>query len=137
SLGKPEKAARFPGGDEFNPESETAVVFYSKKSIRERPEDAKKFMRASLRGARDYNAALDGDRLTSPAAADVIPILTEYSFIKNADVYKAMRSHYVDPNGTNNVASLKDVWHFFKNMNLIDGSATSDKVADPSFAKRA
>ena len=137
SILKADKAVRFLGVDELYPKFETAVVFYSEKFIKERPEDAKKFMRAFLRGARDYNDALDGDRLTSPAAADVIPILTEYSFIKNADVYKAMRSHYVDPNGTLNVASLKDVWQFFKDAKQIDGSVTVDQVVDPSFAKWA
>src|SRR5215470_14106493 len=137
SILKADKAVRFLGVDELYPNFETAVVFYSEKFIKERPEDARKFMRAYLRGARDYNDALDGDRLTAPAAADVIPILTEYSFIKNPDVYRAMRSHYVDPNGTLNVASLKDVWQFFKNSNLIDGSVAVDQVVDPSFARWA
>jgi len=137
SILKAEKAVRFLGVDEFYPQFETAVVFYSEKFIKERPEDAKKFMRAFLRGARDYNDALDGDRLTAPAAADVIPILTEYSFIKNPAVYQAMRSHYVDPNGTLNVASLKDVWQYFKDAKQIDGSVTVDEVVDPSFAKWA
>jgi NitT/TauT family transport system substrate-binding protein len=137
SILKAEKAVRFLGVDEFYPQFETAVVFYSEKFIKERPEDAKKFMRAFLRGARDYNDALDGDRLTAPAAADVIPILTEYSFIKNPDVYRAMRSHYVDPNGELNVKSLKDVWQFFKDAKQIDGSVTVDQVVDPSFAKWA
>ena len=137
SILKADKAVRFLGVDEFYPQFETAVVFYSEKFIKERPEDAKKFMRAFLRGARDYNDALQGDRLTAPAAADVLPILTEYSFIKNPAVYQAMRSHYVDPNGTLNVASLKDVWQFFKDAKLIDGSVTVDQVVDPSFAKWA
>src|SRR5215471_9720395 len=137
SILKADKAVRFLGVDELYPKFETAVVFYSEKFIKERPEDAKKFMRAYLRGARDYNDALDGDRLTAPAAAEVIPILTEYPFIKNADVYKAMRSHYVDTNGTLNVASLKDVWQFFKDAKQIDGSVTVDQVVDPGFAKWA
>jgi NitT/TauT family transport system substrate-binding protein len=137
SILKADKAVRFLGVDEFYPQFETAVIFYSEKFIKERPDDARKFMRAYLRGARDYNDALDGDRLTAPAAAEVIPILTEYSFIKNPDVYKAMRSHYVDPDGTNNVASLKEVWQFFKNEKMIDGSVTVDDVVDPSFAKWA
>jgi NitT/TauT family transport system substrate-binding protein len=137
SILKADKAVRFLGVDELYPKFETAVVFYSEKFIKERPEDARKFMRAYLRGARDYNDALDGDRLTAPAAAEVIPILTEYSFIKNADVYKAMRSHFVDPNGSLNVASLKDVWQFFKDAKQIDGSVTVDDVVDPSFAKWA
>ncbi len=137
SILKADKAARFLGVDQLYPNFETAVVFYSEKFVKERPEDAKKFMRAFLRGARDYNDALDGDRLTAPAAADVIPILTEYSFIKNPEVFRAMRSHYVHPNGALNVASLKDVWQFFKNAGLIDGSVTVDQVVDPSFAKWA
>jgi NitT/TauT family transport system substrate-binding protein len=137
SIEKAGKAVRFLGVDELYPNFETAVVFYSEKFITERPDDAKKFMRAFLRGARDYNDALDHDRLTAPAAADVIPILTEYSFIKNPDVYKAMRSHYVDPNGTLNVDSLKDAWQFFKDTKQIDGSVTVDSVVDLSFAKWA
>src|SRR5215831_2961223 len=137
SILKAEKAVRFLGVDEFYPQFETAVVFYSEKFIKERPEDAKKFMRAFLRGARDYNDALEKDRLTAPAAADVIPILTEYSFIKNPDVYRAMRSHYVDPNGVPNVAALKDAWQFFKDSGQVDGSVTVDSVVDLSFAKWA
>ncbi len=124
------KAVRFLGVDEFYPNFQTAAVFYSEKFIKERPEDAKKFMRAYLRGARDYNDALDKDRLTAPAAADVIAILTEYSFIKNPDVYRTMRSHYVDPNGVPNVDALKDAWQFFKDTKQIDGSVTVDQVVD-------
>jgi NitT/TauT family transport system substrate-binding protein len=137
SIEKSGKAARFLGVDEFYPGFETAVVFYSEKFIKERPEDAKKFMRAYLRGARDYLDALNGDRLTGPAAEQVIPILNEYSFIKNPAVYRAMRSHYVDPNGELNVASLKNVWQYFKDTKLIDGSVTVDQVVDTSFAKWA
>ena len=137
SIEKAGKAVRFLGVDEFYPNFETAVVFYSEKFIKEHPDVARKFMRAFLRGARDYNDALEGDRLTGPAAEQVIPILTEYSFIKNPAVYRAMRSHYVDPNGELNVASLKDVWQFFKDAKQIDGSVTVDEVVDPSFAKWA
>jgi NitT/TauT family transport system substrate-binding protein len=137
SIEKAGKAVRFLGVDQFYPNFETAVVFYSEKFIKEHPEEAKKFMRAFLRGARDYNDALDGDRLTAPAAAQVIPILTEYSFIKNPDVYRAMRSHYVDTNGELNVTALKDAWLYFKDAKLIDGSVTVDQVVDLSFAKWA
>ena len=134
SIEKSGKAVRFLGVDQFYPNFETAVVFYSEKFIKERPDDARKFMRAYLRGARDYNDALDGDRLESPDAAAVIPILTEYSFIKNPDVYRGMRSHYVDPNGVLNVAALKDAWQYFKDSKQIDGSVTVDQVVDTSFA---
>ncbi len=137
SIEKAGKAVRFLGVDEFYPNFETAVVFYSEKFIKEHPDVARKFMRAFLRGARDYNDALEGDRLTAPAAEQVIPILTEYSFIKNPAVYRAIRSHYVDPNGELNVTALKDAWLYFKDTKLIDGSVTVDQVVDLSFAKWA
>jgi len=137
SIVKAGQAVRFLGVDELYPNFETAVVFYSEKFTKERPEDAKKFMRAFLRGARDYNDALVEGHFTGAAADAVIPILTEYSFIKNADVYRAITSHYVDPNGELNVASLKDAWQFFKDTKQIDGSVTVDQVLDLSFAKWA
>jgi NitT/TauT family transport system substrate-binding protein len=132
-----EQAVRFLGVDEFYPGFQTAVVFYSDKFGQDRPEEAKKFMRAFLRGARDYNDALDNGHLTAPAAKDIIPILTEYSLIKSPEVYRAITSHYVDPDGEPNVAALKDAWQFFKDTKQIDGAVTVDQVVDLSFVKWA
>jgi NitT/TauT family transport system substrate-binding protein len=137
SIVKAGKAVRFLGVDEFYPDFQTAVVFYSEKFAKERPDEARKFMRAYLRGARDYNDALQDGHLTAPAADGVIPILTEYSFIKDPAVYRAITSHYVDPNGEVNVAALKDAWQFFKDTKQINGSVTVDQVLDMSFAKWA
>ena len=131
------KAVRFLGVDELYPDFETAVVFYCEKFTKERTDDARKFMRAFLHGARDYNDALKDGRFTGPAADEIIPILTEYSLIKDPATYRAMTSHYVDPDGALNVASLKDAWQYFKDTKQVDGSVTVDQVVDLSFAKWA
>jgi NitT/TauT family transport system substrate-binding protein len=130
-------AVRLAGIDEIYPNFQTAVIFYSDKFAKEQPEQAKKFMRALIRGARDYNDALEHGHLTGPGADDIIAILTEYSFIKDPAVHRAITSHYFDPNGQVNVAALKDAWQFFKDTKQIDGSVTVDQIVDLSFAKWA
>jgi len=130
-------AVRFAGIDQIYPNFQTAVIFYSEKFAKEQPEQAKKFMRALIHAARDYNDALEHGHLTGPGADDVIKILTEYSFVKDPAVHRAITSQYFDPNGDVNVASLKDAWQFFKDTKQIDGSVRVDQVVDLSFAKWA
>ena len=56
-------AVRFAGIDQIYPNFQTAVIFYSEKFAKEQPEQAKKFMRALIHAARDYNDALDHGHL--------------------------------------------------------------------------
>lgn len=130
-------AERFAGVDEFFTNHQTAVTFYGARFIEDKPEAAKKFMRALIRGIRFYNDALKDGHLAGPHAEEVITILTEYSKIKDPAVYRAMRSHAVDPDGDIDMDSLRKDWQFFKETKQIDGSVTVDQVVDLSFAKEA
>jgi NitT/TauT family transport system substrate-binding protein len=130
-------AVRLVGVDEVYPDYQTAVTFYSEKFIKEKPDAALKFMKALLRGARDYNDALADGHLTGPGADAVIAILTEYSHIKDPTTFKAITSHYFDPDGAVNLEALKRTWDFFKDTKQIDGSVTVDQVVDMSFAQKA
>ncbi len=130
-------AVRFAGIDEIYPNFQTAVTFYSEKFAKERPEQARKFMRALIRAARDCNDALLHGHLVGPGADDIVAILTEYSFIKDPAVHRSITSQYFDPDGQVNVAALKDAWQFFKDTKQIDGSVTVDQIVDLSFAKWA
>ena len=56
-----------------------------KSSRSTRPEHALKFMRAYIRAVREYNDALKDGRIAGPNADEVISILTEYTFIKDAE----------------------------------------------------
>jgi NitT/TauT family transport system substrate-binding protein len=130
-------AVRFLGVDEFYPDYQTAVTFYSDKFIKEKPEQAEKFLRALIRAARFYNDALQNGKLTGPGSDEVLSILTEFSHIKDPAIFRSITSHYFDPDGGVNLDALKQTWEFFRETKQIDGSVTVDQVVDMSFAKKA
>ncbi len=118
------------------PGQQTAVVLYSE-GFASRRDLAQKFMTAYLRAVRDYNGALRGGRLAGPNAAEIIAILTEYTAVKNAEMYAAMTAFAVNPDGQVNTASLRNDLDFFKHRALVDGKVSVDQVIDNSFAEAA
>ena len=130
-------AVKLIGIDELYPNYQTAVTFYGDNFIKSKPEAAKKFMKAIVRGFRFYNDGLKEGRLAGPNADEVIAIMSEYATLKDPAVYRSIISHGVDPDGGINEASLKRAWEFFRDEKLIDGSVPVDKVIDLSFVKAA
>jgi NitT/TauT family transport system substrate-binding protein len=130
-------AIKLVGADDFYPDAQTAVIFYGANFIKNKPEDAKKFMRALVRGMRTYNDALKDGHIAGVGADEIISILTEYSFIKDPAVHRAIISQAVDPDGHLNMDSLQESWQFFKDTGEIDGSVKVDDVVDLSFVKEA
>jgi NitT/TauT family transport system substrate-binding protein len=130
-------AIKLVGADDFYPDAQTAVIFYGANFIKNKPEDAKKFMKALVRGMRTYNDALKDGHIAGVGADEIISILTEYSFIKDPAVHRAIISQAVDPDGHLNMDSLQESWQFFKDTGEIDGSVKVDDVVDLSFVKEA
>jgi NitT/TauT family transport system substrate-binding protein len=130
-------AVKLVGIDEIYPDAQTAVIFYSPKFIKDKPAEAKKFMKALVRGMRTYNDSLKDGHIAGPNADEVISILTEYSFIKDAAVHRAIISQAVDPDGHLNMDSLHESWQFFKDTGEIDGSVKVEDVVDLSFVQEA
>jgi NitT/TauT family transport system substrate-binding protein len=131
-------AVRIAGNDVIYPNQQTAVVLYSEKFAVEQPQIAAKFMKAYIRAARDYNDALKGGRIAGPNADEIIGILTEYTQIKEASVYREISPSACEPNGDVNVESLRKDLAFFKEQKLIEKpDITVDRVIDLSFARRA
>jgi len=62
-------------------------VFFSSNFIDQRRPVAERFMRAYIRGIRDYLAALKDGRIAGTNAAEIIAILTKYTTIKDASLY--------------------------------------------------
>lgn len=129
-------AVRLVGADNIFPDFQTAVIFYSPKFIQQ-PDNAKKFMIALVKAMRFYNDALKDGHLAGSNADEVIKILTEYSFIKDPAVHRAIISQAVDPNGQLNMPSLQMAWQFFKDTNQIDGSVKVADVVDLSYVHEA
>jgi NitT/TauT family transport system substrate-binding protein len=130
-------AVKLIGGDDIYRDFQTAVTFYGASFIKNKPEEAKKFMKALVRGMRFYNDSLLDGKIAGPTADEVVAILVEYSHIKDSAVHRAIISHAVDPDGYVNVDSLKHAWEFFKDTKQIDGSVPVEDVLDLTFVKDA
>ena len=130
-------AVRFAGDDVIYPYHQLAVVLYGGGFIKENPEVAKKFMRAYVRGVRDYNDALIDGKLAGPKAEEVIAILTEFTNIKDPNVYRTIVPHGTNPDGRVNETSLRKDHQFFKEQGLLEGSASVEQVVDNSFVEAA
>jgi NitT/TauT family transport system substrate-binding protein len=109
-------------------------VLYGDNFIKNHPDIAKKFMRAYIKAARDYNDALKDGRLAGPNAPEVISILTEYTSIKDPNIHKAIVPNGCNPDGKVFEASLKKDLQFFKDQDLVKGDVTVEQVLDQSFA---
>jgi NitT/TauT family transport system substrate-binding protein len=129
-------AKKLIGLDEVFPDYETAVIFYGPKLMKQ-PGTAEKFMVALVKAMRFYDDALEGGHLAGPNANEVIKILTQYSYITDPAVHRAIVSQAVDPDGGINVPSLQMAWQFFKDTGLIDGSVTVNDVLDLSYVQAA
>jgi NitT/TauT family transport system substrate-binding protein len=130
-------AVKLIGSDEIYPDFQTAVTFYGATFIKNKPEEAKKFMKALVRGMRFYNDALQDGKIAGPNADEAVAILVEYSHIKDPAVHRSIISHAVDPDGYVNVEALKRAWEFFRDTKQTDGSVPVEHVLDLTFVKDA
>jgi NitT/TauT family transport system substrate-binding protein len=118
------------------PGQQTAVLLFSERFAARR-DLAQKFMNAYVRAVRDYNAALKDGHLAGPNAKEIISILTEYTAIKDPEIYADMTAFAVDPDGRVNSAALQNDLVFFRQRGLVDAKASVDAVIDHSFADEA
>lgn len=130
-------AVRVMGDDVIYPNHQLAVVLYSGTFIKTNPDAARRFMRAYLRAVRDYNDALKDGKIAGPNANEVISILTEYTNIKDAEVYRTISPQGCNPDGSVHVPSLKNDLQFYKDEGLIQGNVTVEQALDSSFVEAA
>ncbi len=132
-------AKRIMGSDEIYPYQEIAAILFSGAFVRSRPEIAKKFMRAYIRGARDYNDAFDaGGKLRGPRAEEIVAILVASTEIKDPDVHRSIVPSGLHPDGRNNLESLRADLEFFRAVGDLEGPPVRiEDVVDNSFAEAA
>jgi len=120
--------------DEAYPGHQIAVNFFSGKFAKEKPEVARKFLKAFIRGVRDHNDALDAQgRFVGEKGEAIIKILNEYTPVKDPQFYRNFPLAYCHPDGTINVASLKADYDVLKSEKLIEGDVQVEKIVDLSF----
>jgi NitT/TauT family transport system substrate-binding protein len=131
-------AVRVAGNDEIYPDQQTAVVLYSEVFTRERQQLALRFMRAYVKAVREYNDALKDGKIAGPNADEVISILSEYTFIKDPKIHRAISPAAIDPDGRMSLDGLRNDLEFFKQQKLIDDpNITVERIVDNSFVTQA
>ena len=129
-------AARFMGDDAIYPGHQISTMLYSAQ-FADKKDLATRFMRAYLRGLRDYNDAVENARFVGDKGEAIIAILTEYSMIKDPAVYRKMGVNAIDPDGKVNVESLQFDLDVFREEKLIETQVSLDMALDGSFAAAA
>ena len=130
-------AVRIARDDEMFPNHQIAVMLYSGRFIKSSRDAAVRFMRAYLRGTRDYNDVIKDGRLAGPGAESIISVLTEYSLIKDPAIYRRIGVHACDPDGKLNLPSLETDLAFFVTQGLIQGKVDVASAIDTSIAEAA
>ena len=125
--------------DEVYPGHEIASFLFSGKFIRERRAVAHGFLKALIRGARDHNDALDEKGfLTGPRGDAIIAILNEYTGVggTDPDFFKRYALAYCDPDGKINTDSLREDLALFRELGLIEGEPSVEKLIDDSLRQQ-
>lgn len=129
-------AVRAPGDDDIYPYHQTAALLYSAAFAKDQSAVALKFMRAYIKGVREYNDALKNGRIAGANAEEVIATIAQYTAMKDPQLIRDATPNACDPDGNVLIDSIKRDFGFFKEQNLIKGDITVEAVVDTSFAKR-
>lgn len=68
-------------------------------------------------------------------ADEIVTILTEYTKIQDANVYRTIVPNGCNPDGKVNEASLRKDFEFYKSQGLILGNVSVEQALDNSFAE--
>jgi NitT/TauT family transport system substrate-binding protein len=129
-------AVKVAGNDKIHPNQQTAVLMYSEKFAKQRPETAHKFMRAYIKAVRDYNDALVDVKIAGRNAEEIILTLTQYTAIKDPVLLQQITPAAVNPDGRLNLAGMRIDLDFYKSEGMVqDPKMTVERIVDMSFVE--
>jgi NitT/TauT family transport system substrate-binding protein len=108
------------------------VLAYGKQMI-ENKELGDRFMRAYLRGARDYQDAFFKDK----GKAEIVAIEIGVTPVKDASLFDKMAPNYIDPNGEINPESLKLDIAVYLEKGYVRNAPDLAEVLEAGFSERA
>ena len=127
---------RFVDTNEFYPNQQISVIFYSEKFATERKDVADRLMRAWLRGVRAYNDTIKGGKIAAPGSDEIVQIMAK-SFNMKPALIQEMYSTAVHVNGDVNAAGIQKDLDFFMSKGWVKGKIKASDVIDASFAQKA
>ncbi len=119
------------------PEHQIAVIFYSSQFMRDNKEAAFGFLRAYLRGVRDYNDALVNGRLAGVKGDALIEVLTRNGPSNDPAFYRSSAFGFCHPDGKLHLPSLEEDLKIFTDEGLIEGNVALAQAVDTSFIEAA
>lgn len=125
-------AVRFVGVDDFYPVQQTAMLLINGKFAEDR-KTVTAFLKAYLRGVRDYAATLKDGKIAGPGAEAMINDIAEMTGIKDASLLHQMVPVFIDPDGQINRASVETDLAYFKSRGLVANDISTESVVDMSF----
>jgi NitT/TauT family transport system substrate-binding protein len=128
---------RFATVGSFYPNQQAAVVCYGAPFLGKRPEVGRRFIKAYIKGVRDYNDVLKDGRMAGPGADEVVDTIAHYSVTKDKDLIKSVIPAALHPDGEINVEALGKDLEFARAIGLVKGNVAAADVVDMSFAKAA
>ncbi|MFD2637969.1 ABC transporter substrate-binding protein [Piscibacillus salipiscarius] len=123
---------RFKDATDYAPEAQIAMVLGSPKFLTEKRDVAQRFMAAYLKGVRDYNDAFikeTGD------VDQVIEIMTEYTALKDPELWKKVGVTGLNPNGRMFVEDIKNQYEVYKDNGAIKGEVDFEQAIDTSLVE--
>jgi len=125
-------AVRFVGIDDFYPIQQTAMLLINGKFAEDR-KTVNAFLKAYLRGVRDYATSLKDGKIAGPGAEAMIKDIAEMTGIKDASLLHQMVPVFIDPDGQVNRASIETDLAYFKSRGLVASDISAEGVVDMSF----
>jgi NitT/TauT family transport system substrate-binding protein len=129
-------AVRFSGLDAFYPVQQTALLLMNGRFFADK-ETAVKFLKAYLRGVRDYSATLAGGKISGPNAEQMIASLSEMTGIHDLSLLRNSVPAYIDPNGKLALDSIRTDLDYFRSRDLVAKDVDLKEVVDTSLVKQA
>ncbi len=137
-LGRQGFAVEFAPTQDVYPDYEVSLILFGEKFRGERRDVARRYLRAVLRAARDYNDVLANGRWkTDGSANDVIAIFARRAN-QSEDVIRAITPPAADPDGVIRMASVRKDLAFFQDQGDVANKAlTADQCVDTSLTEQA
>jgi NitT/TauT family transport system substrate-binding protein len=121
--------------DEIFPYHTSTSLLYSDVFIREKPELARRFMVAHVKGLRFFADATSGK--DPEKFKEMVDILLKVSPIRDRTIYERMRYSGPNPDGNVNIDGLKDDQEYFIMAGVQTERADIDQLVDLGFSRYA
>jgi NitT/TauT family transport system substrate-binding protein len=129
-------AVKIASDDEIYPNHQISAVIYGG-AFAKKTDIATRFLRAYVRGVRDFNDSLKDGVFAGPKGDEIVAILTEYSLIKDPAVHRSFVQSNIRPDGHLDMASLAEDLEIFRAAGLVEGKVDVKAAVDESFLEAA